>query len=573
MGNDVPYLYLAVVAIAGLLVVAIGGVFVLRGQVRSRTRRLEYANRALAESELKYRELVQLANSIILRWTRDGRITFLNEFGLKFFGYPADEIVGRRVIDTIVPATDAEGSDLAKLMDRITADPTSFEQNVNENIRADGTPVWIAWTNRVVRDEQGQVTEILSVGTDVTGRRRTEEALEQSRIQLSLVLNNVSDVVFAIAVEKEDSYRFVSVNRRFLEITGLSEDHIVGVSARDVIPASAHDLVFGKYREAIQSGLPAHWEEVSEYPTGQRIGAVTVVPVVNALGVCTHLVGMVHDITESRLADQAIRELNVTLERRVEERTAELVVAKDQAEAADRLKSAFLATMSHELRTPLNSIIGFTGVVLQGLAGPLNEEQRKQLEIVRDSARHLLALINDVLDISKIEAGQLEVGSEPFDLRASVMKIAGIVKPMADKKDLELLISIAPSIDSVVSDPRRVEQVLLNLLNNAIKFTEHGRVTLEAEIVPSGPEAHDSEIHIAVTDTGIGIKAEDLGMLFQPFRQIDSGLSRQHEGTGLGLAICRRLADLLGGRIEAVSEWGRGSTFTLVLPAGMRDTL
>jgi PAS domain S-box-containing protein len=568
--SDVPYLYLAAIAIAGLLAVAIGGVFVLRVQVRARTRRLEYANRALAESETKYRELVELANSIILRWSRDGRITFLNEFGLRFFGFAADEIVGRHVMDTIVPATDAEGSDLAQLMSRITADPASFEQNVNENVRCDGTRVWIAWTNRVVRDEQGQVAEILSVGTDITERRRTEEALEQSRTQLSLVLNNVSDVVFAIAVEVDDGFRFASVNRRFLEITGLAEDQIVGVSARDVIPAAAHALVFDKYREAIESGLPAHWEEVSEYPTGKKIGAVTVVPVMDALGVCTQLVGMVHDITERHLADEAIRQLNVSLEKRVEERTAELAVAKDRAEAADLIKSAFLATMSHELRTPLNSIIGFTGTVLQGLAGPLNDEQRKQLEMVRDSARHLLALINDVLDISKIEAGQLEVSHEPFDLRASVMKIAGIVKPMADKKGLELRVSIAPEIDSLVSDPRRVEQVLLNLLNNAIKFTEHGAVSLTAEIAASGSEAQDSEIHIAVTDTGIGIKAEDLGMLFQPFRQIDSGISRQHEGTGLGLAICQRLAELLGGRVEAASEWGRGSTFTLVLPAQRR---
>jgi PAS domain S-box-containing protein len=371
-------------------------------------------------------------------------------------------------------------------------------------------------------------------------------------------------------VEPDDGFRFASVNRRFLEITGLAEDQIVGVSARDVIPAAAHALVFGKYREAIESGLPAYWEEVSEYPTGKKIGAVTVVPVMDVVGVCTQLVGMVHDITERHLADEAIRELNVTLENRVEERTAELAVAKDHAEAADLLKSAFLATMSHELRTPLNSIIGFTGTVLQGLAGPLNDEQRKQLEMVRDSARHLLALINDVLDISKIEAGQLEVSHEPFDLRASVMKTAGIVKPMADKKGLELRISIAPEIDSLVSDPRRVEQVLLNLLNNAIKFTEYGAVSLKAEIAPSGPEAQDPQLHIAVADTGIGIKAEDLGMLFQPFRQIDSGISRQHEGTGLGLAICRRLAELLGGRIEATSEWGRGSTFTLVLPAAQR---
>jgi len=230
-----------------------------------------------------------------------------------------------------------------------------------------------------------------------------------------------------------------------------------------------------------------------------------------------------------------------------------------RAEESDRLKSAFLATMSHELRTPLNSIIGFTGILLQELAGPLNAEQSKQLGMVQNSARHLLALINDVLDISKIEAGQMQVEDGLFDLHASMVKVAGIIKPQAEKKGLSLHVRLAPEIGMWMSDARRVEQVLLNLLNNAVKFTDRGAVTLTAEI------ASDT-LRISVADTGIGIKPEDLSQLFQPFRQVDTGLSRQHEGTGLGLAICRRLARLLGGEIHAASDWGKGSVFALTLP-------
>lgn len=256
------------------------------------------------------------------------------------------------------------------------------------------------------------------------------------------------------------------------------------------------------------------------------------------------------------------------LEELVKERTQQLekinqdlIRERNRAEEADQLKSAFLATMSHELRTPLNSIIGFTGIILQGLAGPLTAEQTKQLGMVQQSAKHLLALINDVLDISKIEAGELKISQEPVEIQNVIELVCATLTKSAEDKGLKLETEIAPCIGTVIGDKRRIEQILINLINNAIKFTENGHVRVKSWI-------SDNNVYISISDTGIGIDADAMKKLFKPFQQVDTGTTRKHEGTGLGLSICKKLVELHGGIITVRSEPGKGSEFTIMFPKG-----
>jgi len=370
----------------------------------------------LIQSEAKYRDLVENANSMILRWTKTGSITFINKYAQSFFGYSEEEIIGKNITGTIVPEIESTGRSISSLVNNIFAKPEAYELSENENIKKNGSRVWVSWTNRPITNEQGEVVEILSVGNDITGRKLAEDLLK------------------------------------------------------------------------------------------------------------------------------------LTLE--------ELREAKEKAESADRLKSIFLATMSHELRTPLNSIIGFTGILLQGLAGELNDEQKKQLGMVQKSASHLLALINDVLDLSKIEAGQLTIQLKPFDLINAINKTISIITPLALKKGLSIKTEFDKEPCIFTGDDRRIEQILINLLNNSIKFTEKGGITVICR-------TDSDNIIMAVKDTGIGISADDKKMLFKPFHQLDSSTIKKYEGTGLGLSIVKKLAEMMNGEISVESEIGKGSTFSV----------
>jgi len=240
-------------------------------------------------------------------------------------------------------------------------------------------------------------------------------------------------------------------------------------------------------------------------------------------------------------------------------KTNELEKANIKLQQADRMKTIFIANMSHELRTPLNSIIGFTGLVLQGLPGDLNDDQRRQLNIVRASASHLLDLIGEILDLSQVEAGMIDLAVEQFAIEEVVNEAVYGFESAMDAKKLELIKEIPQNV-TILADRKRIKQILMNLLSNAVKFTEKGRITVSAAMV-------GKSLRLAVKDTGVGMGKDYLSRVFKPFQQVEMVRIRTHQGTGLGLYLSKRLANLMDGDISASSEFGVGSEFVYTTPA------
>lgn len=518
-------------------------------QLRAREEESRHAE-ARAESERRFSEtMIESMPGILYFYDERGKFLRWNRNFERVSGYTGEEIANMTPLDFFAPADQPElRRRIGEVFERGESSAEAFFRSKDGG----GTPYY--FTGRSVEFEGRRC--LVGVGIDITERHRAEAALHASEERYRTTLDGILEGCQLIGHD----WRYLYLNDAAALHNRRPNAQLIGRTMPESWPGIEDSPVFKMLNRCQRERVALHEEIEFAYPDGATGWFdVRCQPVPEGIFVLSI------DISERKKAEAALLELYANLEHKVAERTEELQAALVRAEAADRLKSAFLATMSHELRTPLNSIIGFTGIVLQGLAGPLNAEQTKQLGMVRGSARHLLELINDVLDLSKIEAGQLQVRAEPFDLAESVSRVVASVRPLAEKKGLELVVCASDAPTGMVGDRRRVEQVLLNLLNNAIKFTDRGRVTLVVERV-------GESVRLRVTDTGIGMKPEDLATLFQPFRQIDTGLARQHEGTGLGLVICRRLATLMGGEITATSEWARGSDFTVLLPLQPRVT-
>lgn len=552
-----------VAATAGLLYLLLRRTFNAIERAIATIERKE-AERLLQEEERRRAEAIVASTSdAVISKTLDGVITSWNPAAEAMFGYGAAEIIGRS-IELLVPPERPDEE--VMILRRIKAGE-HIEQLETHRMRQDGSTFEVAitfspiWGPDEARPTAKTIVGVSKIVRDISARKRAEAIAEKEQGFARSLIEAMPGILYLY--DKEG--HLLRWNQNFERVSGYSGKEIAGMHPLDLFARGERDRVEERIANVFATGqsnveasfLAKDGSSTPHFFTGKRI----------VFDGETCLLGVGVDISERILAEEALRELNESLELKVAERTRDLETARERAEAADQLKSAFLATMSHELRTPLNSIIGFTGIILQGLTGPLNEEQTKQLGMVQTSARHLLALINDVLDISKIEAGQLDVRFTPFDLRASLERVTSSLAPLLTKKGLTLRVVAPEGEHLMTSDQRRVEQVLLNLLNNAIKFTERGGVTLTMEMEsPSGADGVGPMVSLRVADTGIGMKEQDLSRLFQPFHQIDSGLQRRHDGTGLGLAICRRLTGLLGGTVGAESTWGQGSVFTVLLP-------
>jgi len=351
-----------------------------------------------------------------------------------------------------------------------------------------------------------------------------------------------------VIVDDTGSIRLV--NAQTERLFGYYREELVGEKVEKLIPRRFHGRHVGERTQystdprvrpmGVGLELFGLRKDGSEFPV-----EISLSPVVLRDG--TFVASAIRDVTDRRAFERRLKELNAELE------------------DASRAKDRFLASMSHELRTPLNAIIGFTGTLLMGLPGPLNDAQEQQLKVVQSSARHLLSLINDVLDLARIESGKIELSFEAVSVGELVSDVVASLASFAADKDLEFSANGQLDDDEVRTDRRALRQILINLTNNAIKYTDTGSVSigLRASLWKERPA-----IDISVSDTGIGIKPEDVERLFLAFEQLDTSSTRRYEGTGLGLYLSANLASLLGGSLGVSSEYGSGSTFTLTLPRG-----
>jgi PAS domain S-box-containing protein len=539
--------------------------------------RLRGAERLLVRERALLRTVLAAVPDPVLLTDPEGRLIVANPRADALFASQEDESEGRRravalnnmLFSASLSRRVIDGSEEVRrelpLVDPSDGSDRLFEMMSTIIQTPDGPGIVSVMRN--VTDLQ---LAMLQVEENYRKLRVAETAIRAERDRLDLIIDAAADPIVVSDANGVITLMNTPAERLFTAAEYASPLEVQRVRANDAHLSSHVANVFlapgARFRGQLglvdaRGGQPVPVEAIS--------GTIE-----NEHGELTAVVTVLHDRTEEiergRLYEQLER-ASKELEGKVQTATSELVRQNEllrrqqiELEQASNLKSQFLANMSHEFRTPLNAILGYTSMLLQGVSGPLGAAQRRNLERVDSNARHLLAIINDILDISRIEAGRMPVHLSRFELPMLVSEVLAEVDPLIARSKLTVRRELEKSLPILKSDRPKVKQILVNLLSNALKFTPSGSVRISAA------RKEQAEVWISVSDTGIGIAQEDQERIFGDFQQVDGSTTRQYGGAGLGLSICRRLAEVLGGRLVLKSKVGQGSTFTLVLPTKRR---
>ena len=493
------------------------------------------ANKKIQERESQFRSVFNGVNDAILVETTEGKVLDVNARACKMFGWTYDEFLTKTLQDMVPPenrALSAEARD---------EDDLTVEHFETINMRANGERFPVSVTGRI--EEIGSEKRLLIAVRDITEQKKAKEEL----LKLSRAITQSPAAI--VITDLKGTIEFV--NPAFTRITGYTTEEALGQNP-SILQSGEHGSEFYKVLwETISAGKTWSGEFRNKSKTGEFFWeSASISPVANAEGDIKNYVAVKEDIT---LRKQAM---------------ADLEKAKEAAEAAAQAKTDFLANMSHEIRTPLNAIYGMTSLMQDT---PLNDEQQDFIKTIRDGSDTLLSVINDILDFSKIEAGKMELEEHPFRVRGCIEDTLDLLAEKAAKKMLELAYIIEDDVPPmVIGDVTRLRQILVNLLNNALKFTDKGEVVVLLKSMLL--EKNQYELQFSIRDTGIGIPKDKMGRLFKSFSQVDTSTTRKYGGTGLGLAISKELAEKMGGRMWVESEEGKGSTFHFTVIAKAEKT-
>lgn len=500
---------------------------------------------ALRNSQERLMLLVQQTSLVMIAWNRNFEVVDWNPAAERLFGYTRAEAMGRHAIDLLVP--EAAKGHVHQVWEDLLVQK-DLVHSINENVTKDGRILVMEWTNTPLVGEDGEVIGLMSMGMDITERQRQQEALHQSEQKYRTIIESIKEAYYEVDL----AGNFIFANNALCEIMGYTREELIGTNNRDYMDQETAQTVYQHTNQVYRTGRSARnieWVFITK--SGERRYAeMSISLMTDSKGQPTGFRGLARDITERKMAE------------------SELQAAKEAAESANRAKSAFLANMSHELRTPLNAIIGYSEMLIEDADEMGYSSIVPDVKKIQAAGSHLLDLINNILDLSKIEAGKMDLFYEAFDIPDMVEGVLATVKPLIAKNNNTLEVEYAPDANRMVADLVKVRQTLLNLLSNAAKFTENGTVQLK---IMRGRFDNTDWITFRVTDTGIGMSPEQIEHLFREFTQADNSTTRKYGGTGLGLAISRRFCQMMNGDILVESEVGKGTTFIVHLPADVPE--